>query len=248
MKNSFALLKTFYHVTYKMLTDKEKQQLVPQSNAANTTQNYQDVFSADKSGKSADDHIQKILREVDQGLNEQGLSNLSSARLSATGQRWVNELADFNFKIHYKQGRNYQDADALIQFPENTHQYTSRGEQSSINAIFKGVQTQTENEEAWFCAINTSKTAPEIDISPPQKNNLQQTDIYHDQNQNHWIKKVIDTQSKTKGTSVSQETSKEEEKTARQQQRNTNQEISKSGPNRHTTNLIYHELHEEMVS
>ena len=53
------------------LTDKEKQQLVPQSKPANTTQNQQEV-SVEKTGKSTDDHIQKILRVVDlQGLNEQ---------------------------------------------------------------------------------------------------------------------------------------------------------------------------------
>ena len=67
---------------------------------------------------------------------------LSSAKLSATCQRWVNELADFNLQIHYKPGRNHQDADALSWFPEDIHQYTSRAEPSSINAIFEGVQTR----------------------------------------------------------------------------------------------------------
>ena len=117
---------------------------------------------------------------------------LSSANLSATGQQWVNELADFNLQIHYKPGRNHEDADALSQFPENIHQYTSRAEQSSTNAIFEGVQTQSAKEEAWLCAINTSETIPEIDTSPPHKNNLQQVDIYHEQNQDHCIKKVKD--------------------------------------------------------
>ena len=121
---------------------------------------------------------------------------LSSAKFSATGQRWVNELADLNLQIHYKPGRNHQDADALSRFPENIHQYTSRAEQSSINAIFEGVQTQSENEEAWLCAINTSETTPEVDISPLHKNNLQQVDIYQEQNQDHCIKKVKDIQSR----------------------------------------------------
>ena len=72
----------------------------------------------------------------------------------------------------------------------NIHQYTSKAEQSSINAIFEGVQTQSENEEAWLCAINTSETTPEVDTSPLHKNNLQQVDIYHELNQDHCIKKV----------------------------------------------------------
>ena len=59
------------------------------------------------------------------------------------------------------------------------HQYTSIAEQSSINAIFERVQTQSENEEALLCAINTSGTAPEIDPLPPQKHNSLQVRIYH---------------------------------------------------------------------
>ena len=104
----------------------------------------------------------------------------------------MNELADFNFLIHYKLGRNHQDADALSRFPENIYQYTSRAEQSSINAIFEGIQTQSENEEALLCAINANETDPETNISPLYKNNLQQVDIYHEQNQDHSIKKVED--------------------------------------------------------
>ena len=83
----------------------------------------------------------------------------------------MNELADLNLQIHYKPGRNHQNADALSRFPENIHQYTSRAEQSSINAIFEGIQTQSKNEEAWLCAINISETTPEVDISPLHKNN-----------------------------------------------------------------------------
>ena len=53
------------------LTDKEKEKVVLQSKTADTTQNQQEVFSVDNTGKSRDDHIQKILREVDlYGLND----------------------------------------------------------------------------------------------------------------------------------------------------------------------------------
>ena len=66
---------------------------------------------------------------------------LLSEKLSATGQWWVNELADFNLQMHYKPGRRHQDANALSLFSENIHQYTSGVEQSSINAIFEGVHS-----------------------------------------------------------------------------------------------------------
>ena len=76
------------------------------------------------------------------------------------------------------------------------YQYTSRAEQSSINAIFERVQTQSENEEAWLCAINASGIAPEIDTLPPQKHNSQQVRIYHQHNQDNDIKKMKDIQSR----------------------------------------------------
>ena len=42
---------------------------------------------------------------------------LSSAKLNAVGMRWVNELADYNFAIHYKPGKTNIDADYLSRNP-----------------------------------------------------------------------------------------------------------------------------------
>ncbi len=42
---------------------------------------------------------------------------LTTARLNATGLRWVSELANFNFKIKYRQGRTHIDADYLSRHP-----------------------------------------------------------------------------------------------------------------------------------
>ena len=38
---------------------------------------------------------------------------LTTPRLNATSQRWVANLADFNFDIQYRPGKQNQDADAL---------------------------------------------------------------------------------------------------------------------------------------
>ena len=43
---------------------------------------------------------------------------LSSAKLNATGLRWVNELADFNFTIKYRPGKVNTDADTLSRIPD----------------------------------------------------------------------------------------------------------------------------------
>ena len=46
---------------------------------------------------------------------------LTTAKLDATGQRWITSLANYNFKIFYKSGKLNVEADALSHIPwENT--------------------------------------------------------------------------------------------------------------------------------
>ena len=42
---------------------------------------------------------------------------LTTAKLDATGQRWVASLANYNFKIFYKSGKLNVEADALLCIP-----------------------------------------------------------------------------------------------------------------------------------
>lgn len=45
------------------------------------------------------------------------LAHLETAKLGAVEQRWIAELAAFDFKVLYKPGRNNQNADALSRYP-----------------------------------------------------------------------------------------------------------------------------------
>lgn len=45
---------------------------------------------------------------------------LTTAKLDATGHRWVSELANYNFSIKYRPGKLNKDADALSRMPEIT--------------------------------------------------------------------------------------------------------------------------------
>ena len=42
---------------------------------------------------------------------------LTTAKLDVTGQRWIANLANYNFKIHYQSRKSNIDADALSQIP-----------------------------------------------------------------------------------------------------------------------------------
>ena len=48
---------------------------------------------------------------------------LTTAKLNATGLRWVGELSDFNFNIKYRPGASNTDADSLSRLPGYFEQY-----------------------------------------------------------------------------------------------------------------------------
>ena len=48
---------------------------------------------------------------------------MSSAKLNATGHRWVAELADYNFTIKYRTGKSNVDADILSRMPLDMDEY-----------------------------------------------------------------------------------------------------------------------------
>ena len=62
---------------------------------------------------------------------------LTTAKLDATGHRWVAALSNYTFSISYKPGRNITDADALsrIQWPEAVDISSQ-----TVHAVCEGVQ------------------------------------------------------------------------------------------------------------
>ena len=69
---------------------------------------------------------------------------LSSAKLNAVGMRWVNELADFNFAIHYKPGKTNIDADYLSRRPTEISELkqlcTESIDPQCLSAVISGVE------------------------------------------------------------------------------------------------------------
>lgn len=68
---------------------------------------------------------------------------LSAAKLNATGQRWVAELADFDLTIKYRLGRDNGDADGLSRMPcdietmieECSEEMSSPSVQTTVQAV-----------------------------------------------------------------------------------------------------------------
>lgn len=59
---------------------------------------------------------------------------LTTAKLDATGQRWVSALSTFNFEISYNLGKNV-DADALSSYPLARKKISSK----EIQAVYGNI-------------------------------------------------------------------------------------------------------------
>lgn len=83
---------------------------------------------------------------------------LSSAKLNATGFRWVAKLADFHFTIRYRPGSENVDADSLSKMPVDIEAMMSHcTEELSSDYVSAATQAiQTQDSSPWACAMLAS--------------------------------------------------------------------------------------------
>ncbi|KAK3737887.1 hypothetical protein QZH41_012857, partial [Actinostola sp. cb2023] len=95
---------------------------------------------------------------------------LSTAKLNATGHRWVTELSDFNFTIKYRPGRVNIDADTLSRLPLGFEQFfNSCTEETSlvdVRAISSGVSAQ-QKDSIWIAAVSDHSNLLQLDQTFP---------------------------------------------------------------------------------
>ena len=86
----------------------------------------------------------------------------TSAKVNATGQRWVNELSNFNFSIHYKSGIENVVPNSLIWYPLlqkcNLERYSQHLNPDEVKSAFDAVTNQVGNNETWVTVVNTVNT------------------------------------------------------------------------------------------
>ena len=94
---------------------------------------------------------------------------LSTARLNATGHRWVAELADVNFDIKYRSGKVNVDADVLSHLPLDIEKYislcTCNTSESTINAAVNNVKAQVQFSIPWISTV----TAHLLKVQPDEE-------------------------------------------------------------------------------
>ena len=102
---------------------------------------------------------------------------LTTARLDATGQRWVASLPNYNFKIFYRSGKLNVEADALSRIPwENTQ--VNHLEPLIVNTMLQsklGTEIGIPGEYLWLNVVQKGmlvNSTPKLTHSEWVKNNM----------------------------------------------------------------------------
>ena len=91
---------------------------------------------------------------------------LTTAKLDATGQRWVANLANYNFSIKYKSEKVNVDANALSRNPLDM-QIDTAIEKSIINPLYK---SYGPNTDLLHSEVVIAKGGEITNITPPELN------------------------------------------------------------------------------
>ena len=94
---------------------------------------------------------------------------LSTARLDATGQRWVSELASYNFTIKYRSGRENRDADALSRLPGQYKQIDHEVLKSVCNNIQPAPYVETLSMSINVMDNDETIESTDLDVLNPQE-------------------------------------------------------------------------------
>lgn len=82
---------------------------------------------------------------------------LTTARLNATGHRWVAELSDSNLTLKYRPGKVNTDADFLSRSPLHAEhymeEYNEKHSPETVKATLNNVQTQQNDCVTWISAV-----------------------------------------------------------------------------------------------
>lgn len=87
------------------------------------------------------------------------LRHLETANLGAVEQRWVAQLAEFNFEVHYKPGKSNQNADVLSRLP-----VTIEPETEDTGKDFLVIREDEVRASLWPARKDQSKEAGQVQV------------------------------------------------------------------------------------
>ena len=119
-----------------------------------------------------------------------------SAKLNATGHRWVAELADYRFTLKYRPGSSNGDADFLSRRPkpmeEIMQECTEEFQEEAMEAIGKALKGERTGEINWISSVTCNiDTLPEETIVPESIQPVAVEDIRAAQNTDPTISRIL---------------------------------------------------------
>lgn len=120
---------------------------------------------------------------------------LTSAKLNATGCKWVAELVNFHFTIRYQPGKENIDADALSRLTavsEGTmSEFTEELSSDSIGAMIQVMEAQSESVSPWSFAVACQSSPMGVEMCTPSTEPLSKEEIRRAQREDKDIEPVI---------------------------------------------------------
>ena len=130
---------------------------------------------------------------------------LSSAKLNATGLRWVGELSDFNFSIKYRPGKCHIDADSFSRMPFDINKYmpecTESIPEETVKTMYQSAQGISVGKSPWITAIVNSASVLKEELSKHNAENVstkKEIDLLKAQHEDHNIHRIIELKSTDK--------------------------------------------------
>ena len=118
---------------------------------------------------------------------------LTSAKLNATGLRWIGELADYNFNIRYRPGKTNIDADTLSRMSLDIEAYmkscTEETTQQVLQVTISGVQCQ--DKVPWISSL-TDESGIFSNLAQESKQRSERSDIAKAQQNDPTIRRVLE--------------------------------------------------------
>ena len=122
---------------------------------------------------------------------------MTSAKLNATGHRWVADLSNFNFSIKYKPGNENVDADALSRMLVNVDECINECTEVGTTAVYAATASaaSVQDDYPWVFALSTSDENVRLQanehLKPASVPRFDLTDLKNAQLQDPSISSVI---------------------------------------------------------
>ena len=117
---------------------------------------------------------------------------LFSEKLNATSLRWIGELADFNFTIHYRPRKASIDADALSRMPSVDTAYTEIVPQYVLQAAAWSTKSQDQGQVNWVSTFIGDHTVLPTDPLRSEESTGPRIDLKYAQATDQVVRRVSD--------------------------------------------------------